>query len=77
MRRYGNPGEMLLRGFVLRFRGRGYPASQKLGTPTLLLYDGRFTKLTGLRNVFFYWIFRRLFGNGFRFTREEIRSLGR
>jgi hypothetical protein len=76
---YEDSREVFLRGCISSNRGRSYSTLQKLDSSPLLpsSVSGGHSKLTRRRDFFDYWIQRRLFGDGFRPAREEIRPVGR
>jgi hypothetical protein len=76
---YEDSGKVFLWRKLSSVRGRSNPALQELDSSPLLPRTdfGRDSKLSRYGQLFNYRILRRLFGDGLRPTREEIRPLGR
>jgi hypothetical protein len=72
-------GEVFLWRGISGVWGRGYSALQELDSPSLLPGSDfrRDSELSRYGQRFEYWILRRLFGDGLRPSREEIRPVGR
>ena len=71
---YEDSGEVFLRRSISSVRGRSYSALQELDSSPFLPSSDfrRNSKLQRYGKRFQYRIFRRLFGDGLRPSREEI-----
>jgi hypothetical protein len=76
---YEDSGKVFLWRNVSGVWGRSYAALQELDSSPLLPRTDfrRDSKLSRYGQLFKYWILRRLFRDGPRPTREEIRPVGR